>query len=178
MGSHELVRTAPILQHEESPQEDRKLFQDLYHLHRESLLRLLYRFTGDWSSAEDSLQHAFATLYAKRREYDLALPLKNLLTTIALNHARLQHRSQAKGDRSGDPTAVPPAARDRQSRVEDLVRGLPSEERAIVVLRIYERASYQEIAEVLKIPLGTVKWKMHEAIRKLRPGLEAMSDEV
>jgi RNA polymerase sigma-70 factor, ECF subfamily len=165
MGSHELVRTAPILQHEESPQEDRKLFQDLYHLHRESLLRLLYRFTGDWSSAEDSLQHAFATLYAKRREYDLALPLKNLLTTIALNHARLQHRSQAKGDRSGDPTAVPPAARDRQSRVEDLVR-------------IYERASYQEIAEVLKIPLGTVKWKMHEAIRKLRPGLEAMSDEV
>jgi len=55
---------------------------------------------------------------------------------------------------------------------------LPPDERAIVVLRIYERTSYQEIAEVLKMPVGTVKWKMHEAMGKLRPGLEAMCDDV
>ena len=175
MGYHQLVRGASILQREESPQEERRLFQELYHQHRESILRLLYRFTGDWSSAEDALQHAFTTVFAKRREYDLALPLKNLLTTIALNHARLQHRPHRE---NGIPSAVLPAETDRSSRVEDMVRRLPSDERAVVVLRIYERASYQEIAEVLKMPLGTVKWKMHEALRKLRPELEAMSDEV
>jgi RNA polymerase sigma-70 factor, ECF subfamily len=178
MASHGLVRTAFILQREEFPAEDRKVFQDLYDLHRESLLRLLYRYTGDWAAAEDSLQHAFTTLYAKRRNYDLALPLKNLLVTIALNHARLEHRSRAKVLPPRPPRSSPSEAQDRPARIEGMIRGLPSEERAIVVLRIYERASYQEIADVLSLPLGTVKWKMHEAVRKLRPALEAMSDEV
>ena len=173
MVTHGLVRTAPILQRDDSPPEDRKLFRELYEQHRESLLQLLYRFTGDWASAEDSLHHAFTTLFAKRHEYDLAQPLKNLLATIALNHARLQHRAQTR------PRPAPrPAMPEREARIEDLVRGLPADERAVVVLRIYEKASYQEIAAVLNLPLGTVKWKMHEAVRKLRPALEAMSDEV
>src|SRR5688572_23844666 len=125
-----LTRTGLILQRDDSPQEDRKLFRDLYELHREPLLRLLYRFTCDWASAEDSLHHAFTTLLAKRREYDLTQPLKNLLATIALNHARLQHRDQAK------PRPAPrPAMPDRQARIEDLVRGLSADERAVVVLR-------------------------------------------
>jgi RNA polymerase sigma-70 factor (ECF subfamily) len=59
-----------------------------------------------------------------------------------------------------------------------MIRDLPPEERAILVLRFYDHASYQEIAQILRIPLGTVKWKMHDTIRKLRPRLEALSDEL
>ena len=174
MKSHVLVRIASIHPHEESAAEDQRRFQSFYHLHREPLLKILYRICGDWSLAEDSVHHAFTTLYAKRREYDLGQPLKNLLVTIALNYARLQHRNRGKATPPPAPTAVD----DRSSRVEEIIRELPSEERVILVLRFYDHASYQEIAEILKIPLGTVKWKMHETIKKLRPRLEALHDEV
>jgi|SRR6185295_722051 len=176
MKSHVLVRTSPILHPDETSQEDRRKFQGFYQLHRESLLKILYRIAGDWSLAEDSVHHAFATLYARRREYDLSQPLKNLLVTIALNYLRLQHRSRARTGPPAGPEEV--GAPDRQSRIEDMVRELPPDERAIVVLRFYDHASYQEIAEILKMPLGTVKWKMHDTIRKLRPRLEALSDDV
>ena len=176
MKSDGLVRTASILSHEESSPEDQRRFQSFYQLHRDSLLKLLYRICGDWPLAEDAVHHAFTTLYAKRRDYDLAQPLKNLLVTIALNYARLQHRDRVR------PALPSPredaAGRDRSSRIEEMIRELPPDERVIVVLRFYDHASYQEIAEILKIPLGTVKWKMHETIRKLRPRLEALHDEL
>jgi RNA polymerase sigma-70 factor (ECF subfamily) len=174
MKSYALVRTASILPHEESSPEDQRRFQSFYQLHRESLLKILYRICGDWSLAEDAVHHAFTTLYAKRRDYDLSQPLKNLLVTIALNYARLQHRNRAKPA----PPPGPAPDRDRSSRIEEIIRELPSDERVIVVLRFYDHASYQEIAEILKIPLGTVKWKMHETIKKLRPRLEALHDDL
>jgi RNA polymerase sigma-70 factor, ECF subfamily len=174
MKSNVLVRIASIQPQEESAAEDQRRFQSLYQLHRDPLLKTLYRICGDWSLAEDSVHHAFMTLYAKRREYDFAQPLKNLLVTIALNYVRLQHRNRGKTV----PPPAPAADRDRSHRVEEILRELPSEERVIVVLRFYDHASYQEIAEILKIPLGTVKWKMHETIKKLRPRLEALHDEV
>jgi len=176
MKSYGLVRTASILSHEESSPEDQRRFQSVYQLHRESLLKLLYRICGDWSLAEDAVHHAFTTLYAKRREYDLSQPLKNLLVTIALNYARLQHRNRTRPTSTRED--APAADRDRSSRIEEMIRELPADERVIVVLRFYDHASYQEIAEILKIPLGTVKWKMHETIRKLRPRLEALHDEL
>jgi RNA polymerase sigma-70 factor, ECF subfamily len=174
MKSYGLVRTASIFSPEESSSDDQRRFQSFYQLHRESLLKLLYRICGDWSLAEDSVHHAFTTLYAKRREYDLSPPLKNLLVTIALNYARLQHRNRVRPA----PPADREAAQDRSSRIEEMVRDLPPEERVIVVMRFYDHASYQEIAEILKIPIGTVKWKMHETIRKLRPRLEEFHDDV
>ena len=178
MKSYGLLRTPSILSHEEFSSEDQRRFQSFYQLHRESLLKLLYRITGDWSLAEDSVHHAFTTLYAKRREYDLTQPIKNLLVTIALNYARLQHRNRATPAPSAGREGAPAADRDRSSRIEEIIRELPPEERVIVVLRFYDHASYQEIAEILKIPLGTVKWKMHETIRKLRPRLEALHDDL
>jgi len=177
MKSYALVRTASISSHEESSPEDQSRIQSFYQLHRESLLKTLYRISGDWSLAEDGLHHAFTTLVAKRREYDLSQPIKNLLVTIALNYVRLQHRNRTKTPPTGRDHALP-ADRERQSRIEEMVRALPPEERVILVLRFYDHASYQEIADILKLPLGTVKWKMHETIRKLRPRLEALHDEL
>ena len=178
MKSVGLGRTVPILSHEEFSPEDQSRFQSFYQLHRESLLKLLYRICGDWSLAEDSVHHAFTTLYAKRREYDLTQPLKGLLVTIALNYARLQHRDRAKLAPSAGREDAPAPDRDRSSRIEEMIRELPPEERVIAVLRFYDHASYQEIAEILKLPLGTVKWKMHETIRKLRLRLEALHDDL
>ena len=178
MKSYGLVRTASILSHEESSPEDQKRFQSFYQLHKESLLNLIYRISGDWSLAEDAVHHAFTTLYARRREYDLTQPLKNLLVTIALNYARLQHRNRVRLSPSAPREDAPTVDRDRAARIEEMIRELPSDERIIVVMRFYDHASYQEIAEILKMPLGTVKWKMHETIKKLRPRLEALHDDV
>ena len=176
MKSYGLVRTPSIFSHEESSPEDQRRFQSCYQLHKESLLKLLYRISGDWSLAEDSVHHAFTTLYAKRHEYDLSQPLKNLLTTIAINYARMQHRNRARLTPGRADVAA--ADRDRSSRIEEMIRDLPADVRVILVLRFYDHASYQEIAEILKVPIGTVKWKMHETIKKLRPRLEELHDDL
>jgi RNA polymerase sigma-70 factor, ECF subfamily len=155
--------------------EDQEQFQSVYQSQRDSLLKILYRYAGDWALAEDAVHHAFTTLFARRHEYDLSQPLKNLLVTIALNYVRLQQRSRRSAARPAGPESSTDP--DRQARIEEMIRELPGDERAILVLRFYDHASYLEIAEILKMPLGTVKWKMHETIRKLRPRLESLRDE-
>ena len=165
--------------------EGDSFFTALYVEQREPVLRLLYRLTGDWSAAEDALQQAFATLYAERGDIDLDKPVRNLLVTIALNHARKAHRNRRRESPIDDTrvaTGADPGqltvSQERAARVERLVRKLEAGERAIVVLFYYERFSYQEIAEILSMPLGTVKWKMHHAFQKLRFGLEALVHEM
>ena len=164
------VRTASISDH-----DPRRLFTTLYQEHRESALQLLYRLTGSWSAAEDALQQAFATLYERRAELDLAKSPRNLLLTVAVNFARRAFRD---GKRMPPPERSRPGPSPRAARVEELIQLLSPDERAIVALHYYERFSYAEIGEVLALPLGTVKWKMHEALARIRTRLEKLADEM
>lgn len=151
---------------------DKRLFTDLYEQHQAALLRLLYRLTGHWSVAEDALQHAFVRLIEGRERFDLSKSPRNLLVTIALNHVRRGYRDRRR------PTIEARDPQNRADRVQDVILRLPADERAVIVLYYYEHFSYAEIAEMLSMPLGTVKWKMHEVIRQLRSQLEAWTDEM
>jgi RNA polymerase sigma-70 factor (ECF subfamily) len=51
------------------------------------------------------------------------------------------------------------------------VERLPDEQRMTFLLRHYHGLSYEEVAEALGVPLGTVKWRLHEAVQRLREAL-------
>jgi RNA polymerase sigma-70 factor (ECF subfamily) len=53
-------------------------------------------------------------------------------------------------------------------KVQKMLNALPEKHRVVILLKFYEDMSYQEIADVLCCPLGTVKSRMHEGIEKLR----------
>lgn len=62
----------------------------------------------------------------------------------------------------------------RQVRVQNMLNDLPDNQRIVILLKFYENMSYQEIADVLCCPLGTVKSRMHEAIKNLRRRLNGL----
>jgi RNA polymerase sigma-70 factor (ECF subfamily) len=58
-------------------------------------------------------------------------------------------------------------AREEAEAVRRAIQHLPDEQRETLILRHYHGLSYEEIAETLQVPLGTVKWRIHEAVRRL-----------
>ena len=149
--------------------------------------RLCVRMTGDEHRGEDLTQEAFARVFASRHRFETDRKFSTWLWRIALNLCheearRIGRRRERTIDLSGagddEPNAdLRPADADEphgravRSEQADLVRlalrRLPEANRAVVVLREYENLKFREIAEVLGVPEGTVKWRMAEALNQL-----------
>jgi RNA polymerase sigma-70 factor, ECF subfamily len=151
--------------------------------------RLCVRMTGDEHRGEDLAQEAFARVFANRHRYDAEKKFSTWLWRIALNlcyeHARRTAvRDERPFDEYGGPSAPAASggeggpheaaeAAERASLVREALARLPDAHRAVVVLRQYENLKFREIAGVLDVPEGTVKWRMTEALdqlgRELKP---------
>lgn len=152
--------------------------------------RLCIRMTGDEHRGEDLTQETFARVFANRRQFDPARKFSTWLWRIALNLCREEARRN--GCRSELPLedgvedvhrarcamAVTPEMRLLDEERAELVRGaisaLPEIYRVVVVLREYEGLKCREIAELLEIPEGTVKWRMAEALTQLGQSLRIL----
>ena len=64
-------------------------------------------------------------------------------------------------------------AREETDRVSGAVQSLPEDLKTVFVLRHYQGLAYEEIAEAVQAPLGTVKWRLHEVLRRLQMSLAA-----
>jgi RNA polymerase sigma-70 factor (ECF subfamily) len=140
--------------------------------YRPPLVRLLTGITADAALAEDVAQEAF--LHAFRSLPQLRDPsafypwVRRLATRLALR--ALQRRPEAAGDTEDQPASEVDPARQAETRLAvQLVLGqLPAELRAVLVLREMEQLDYQEIAEALDVPLGTVRSRLHTARERFR----------
>ena len=152
----------------------------------------LRRYLGDGSLAEDVFQNTFLQLYVKSGQYEPGRPVRPWLYTIATHqaidalrrngrHQALsleQGRDEASGGdvntlletlESRGPGPLDLASgRERQERVRASVERLPDFLRQVLVLAYYQGLKYREIAEVLGIPVGTVKSRLHAALVKLQ----------
>jgi RNA polymerase sigma-70 factor (ECF subfamily) len=129
-------------------------------------------------------------LYEERYRYDPGRPLAPWVYGIARNvwrdHAR--HRARDRTDPLGDSVdamvgAAPnPLERAQHAEESDLIRcalmRLPEDQRLTLILRHWQGLSYEEIGEALGVPLGTVKWRIHDAHRKLAEWLGVKNREV
>lgn len=157
---------------------DARAFEALYRRHRDYVLRLARRFGLGEQDALDVLQETF--LYVCR-----ALPrleLRAAFTTFlypAVKHlclkrkgflARFLPSGRLFGPERGVPEpAVAPRGADDFPR---LVAGLPPGQREVVLLRFVDGMDLAEIAAALGIPPGTVKSRLHNALKQLRATIE------
>ena len=160
---------------------DSQAWQQLVVSQHRRIYAICYRFTGSGSDAEDLTQEVFLKLYKNLSSFDLQKgSFQTWITTLARNllvdHFRRTRQDRvtdsidASFDTEGDgPTMADRLADDRpsqehhvaglelKSRIQGALKQLSPELREAVILRDLEDMDYKEIAQVLRIPEGTVK---------------------
>jgi RNA polymerase sigma-70 factor (ECF subfamily) len=148
------------------------------------LLTFIRRMVGDEHQSEELFQEVFLTVWVKRHQYSSPRPFKSWLYAIAVNKCREAHRRRdfLTLPSLSDYTAVPfereppPDARmvatETATLVGKAVALLPPQQRAVVVLRIWDGMSYADIAEVVGRSEGTVRSNMHHGLAAMRKYLE------
>lgn len=154
--------------------EAERAFGELYTRYKDFVLRVALRYVRDNELALDALQETFTYLLKKfppaGEGLELTARLSTFLYPVAKNSAISQLRKAGKfaAEQGIDPDDLPARVPVERGLDPGLLAGLPDERREVLLLRFVDELSLQEIAEALDIPLGTVKSRLHLAIRQLR----------
>ena len=163
---------------------DRAAFTQLFDYFGPRLQGYLIRLGSDSGTAEEIMQDAMATLWNKAAMFD---PEKSAVATWLYRIARNRRIDGLRRDRHDyfDPMDAPEVASDepnaddkidlnyKEERIRDVLTHLPPDQLALVRLAFFDGLSHSEIAERMKLPLGTVKSRIRLAFNRLRRGLEA-----
>lgn len=147
----------------------REPFDALYHREFAGLVRLAMVLVDNQEQAEEVVQDAFAALYLRYRL--VSTPLPYVRASVLNGSRKVLRRRQLARRYSGHPVGENEL---EYNHVIDAVRRLPARQRAAVVLRYELQLTDAEIAETLKMPVGTVKSTLHRALARLR--LEVTND--
>jgi RNA polymerase sigma-70 factor (ECF subfamily) len=154
-------------------------FDRLVEKYQKPVYFLVLKMVGSPADAEDVVQDAFVRAYRSLDRFDPERPFQPWLYRIALNLAlttisrKKRHATVTLEDAEimGDPVASNPDNSD----VEELgnlalkaSQSLPEDQRAVLLLRVQEGLSYDQIAEVLDIPRGTVMSRLNRARIRVR----------
>jgi len=166
-------------------------FEALIHRYENELYRYLARYLGDRALAEDVFQNTFLQIHLKRGLYEEGRPVRPWIYSIATHQAvdalrkvgrhptlSLDQRINSGEIDAGklvdlltDEEEGPLAAlqgRERSEWVRESVARLPETLRQTLIMAYHQDLKYREIAEILKIPVGTVKSRLHAALAKLQ----------
>lgn len=152
---------------------DHDAFAALFEQYKNLVYRTAYLTLRHTAEAEDALQEVFIRVYQSLPNYD---PAKGAFTTwlyrITMYYCLNQRRKHQVDDQPlDDDTVNGIEATTEPTEIEDLwekLGQLSEKQRAVVILRFYAELPYAEIAEVLDIPLGTVKSRLDLALKTLR----------
>lgn len=167
---------------------DPQAFAAIINRHRRELFNFLAKFLGDLALAEDVFQETFLQLYLSAATFDQERRLKPWLFTIATNKARdaLRNRTRKQAapldaaiagedDQRGTfadliPSDIPSPQENVQNQetreiVQTIVGRMPENLRAVLLLAYFHELPYRDVADILHLPLGTVKSRLHAAVR-------------
>jgi len=171
-------------------------FELLVRRHAQELYQFAVRFTGNSVTAEDVVQETFLQVHNSAASFDPSRRFKPWLFTIAANKARdaIRRRTRRR-ELSFEAQVVPKdeAAKrfvellssdadepeddllieERRRIVRDAVQAMPPKLREVLVLAYYHRLPYRDIAEIVEVPLGTVKSRLHAAVATFRDCYQA-----
>ena len=169
------------------------VFSELVRRYERELFRYLARYLGDPTMAEDVFQNTFLQIHLKRGLYEDGRPFRPWLYAIATHQAVDALRKAGRHPTISLDQKVTPSQREsetgslldilvtegigplaelqeqeRQQWVRDSVARLPDVLRQTLILAYHQDLKYREIADILKIPVGTVKSRLHAALAKLQ----------
>ena len=166
---------------------DAAAFGSLVRRYQDRLYTALIHVAGSRDEAEDVAQDAFVQAYLKLRTFERQSKFYTWLYRIAFNAAVSRRRKRrtegsveqaraAVGDEPADRRERPEERLLRKERADLLsqaLAGLSEEHRAILILREMEGCDYEQISQILDLPVGTVRSRLHRARAHLRVELGA-----
>ncbi len=173
---------------------DQQAFRTLVERYEGAVAATVIGMMGPGADADDVGQEVFVRFYRSLARFRGDATLKTYLTRIAINLSlnALKRRRRLldrfiNRDRSADEAPLPEpamsgdlamASDDLTGAVQEAIRSLGAEHRAVVVLRMIEGYSTRETAELLRVPQGTVMSRLSRAMRTLEPMLRPWAEHL
>ena len=155
----------------------RAAFEALFARYREPVWRFFRRRTADAARAEELAQDTFVAVLEGARRYEDRGSFRSYLFGAAYNVLLADRRRAVQ--RTTLPLEIEPAADgsdpDAAIWVRDAIATLDPDDREVLMLREYEQLSYQEIADLRRTPLNTVRSQLFRARLALKAALEAQA---
>lgn len=166
-------------------------FGELVRRYQDRLYPTLLRLTGSPEDAQDLLQDSFLRAYQKLDHFQGGSSFYTWLYRLSVNLA-LSGRRRRKGkvavrwsdlgpDGPGEPAddasnapTLPLEIAEREAIIQQALDTLSPEHRAVVVLKEFDGLRYEDVAEALEIPIGTVRSRLHRARLELREKLRSL----
>jgi RNA polymerase sigma-70 factor (ECF subfamily) len=170
-------------------------FEKIVNRYKGRLYNFVFRFVGDQETAEDIVQETFLRAYRRRKEYRAIANFSTWLFTIAGNLAKSELRRRKRwrflsldwdddagnGMEIADESLRPDTMAESSMtdmRIQEAIDTLPANYRQVVILRDIEGLSYQEIAEIARCPVGTVKSRVNRGRLRLQQKLKVDGKDV
>jgi RNA polymerase sigma-70 factor (ECF subfamily) len=167
---------------EQALRGDQASFNRLMHRYGGAVYNLAYRMLGNMQDAEDASQEIFLRAYLRLESFDRARRFSTWLLSIGSNFCidRLRRRrfswmtlddvafSLPSNERGPERSAL---LHDQQAAVQRALQQLPDNYRLVTVLRYWYDLSYEEIAQMTKLPQSTIKTRLHRARHMLATAL-------
>ncbi|OIO96858.1 MAG: hypothetical protein AUJ92_04960 [Armatimonadetes bacterium CG2_30_59_28] len=176
-------------------------FDRLMEMHETQIYNLAYRMIGNREDAADLTQDAFIRAFHALPRFRggsaFSTWLYRIATNVCLDHIKKYRRQKSKmtpsqirtadqeeldlldelGDSSLDPQEVLDR-REQQKAVQSVISTLPEHQRAVLVLYDIQGESYEEVAQILDISIGTVKSRLNRARLALKSRLETLREQL
>jgi len=168
-------------------------YAELVRKYQDRLYNTVHRLVGNAEDARDLVQDAFIQAYRSLDRFHGDSAFYTWLYRIAVNAAishKRRHRVMVSFDAGGQGSSFEPAddalqsdpsgrmeQDDRDRQVREALDGLPSEYRAVLVMKEIDGYKYETIAQMLDCPIGTVRSRLHRARLELRERLRHLMEE-
>ena len=165
-------------------QGDTDSFEVLVRRHEKAIFNLIYRLLGNYDEAAEVAQEVFLSAFKSIHQFRGEANFSTWLYRIGLNHASTRRKSLQSSQQRHIPLdgteviadgTVDPAKnvehKEIQQRVQQALNSLDPEDARIVLLRDLQDIPYEDVAEMLDIPVGTVKSRLHRARQALKTSL-------
>ena len=172
---------------------DEYAYLELVNRYRDRLMNFAYRFLGNTEDAEDIVQDTLVKLYTHKHFYRNIAKFSTWIYTIAANLAKTELRKRKRRKVSylsqmgteekdfdvpvEDKTDDYTEGRFTEAQIQDAIQKLPLHFRTAVILRDIQELSYEEISNILDVPLGTVKSRINRARLQLQEELRHVKEK-
>jgi RNA polymerase sigma factor (sigma-70 family) len=156
---------------------DDKAFEQLLLCHRQRILAICLRLLGDRIEAEEAAQESLVKIYFHLKDFDQSRDFGAWAASIAMNECRdrlrrrVRHskvfREVTEFDSTQESDSGVIESQQQLAKVEKAIETLPSKLKEVLVLKAYGNYGYDEIAQILKVKIGTVMSRLFRARRKL-----------